>query len=347
MRRALVTGGCGFIGSSLVKKLVEEGWQVDVVDDMSGGSLDALEGVSKRVLPASSFLEPYYQSVNRREGQPATSPIVQLQREEDLVLVIPDDFASDHMLAHIQHGFYDVVFHQAAIPRVSYSVENPAETTYTNVFSTVRLFEACAGNVDRVVWASSSSVYGGAESMPTHESERGKNLPKSPYAWQKFTIEDYARLAADLYDLDIVCLRYFNVFGPGQLGDSPYSTAVAAWCHAAKNGLPLRSDGDGEQTRDMCYIDNTVDANILAANSNMTFRGRAYNIACGSSVSNNQILDYFRANFDVAIKHAPERPGDVKHTLADTSRAEEELGYKPLVTFWEGLEQTIDWWDLG
>jgi len=346
MRRALVTGGCGFIGSSLVKKLVKEDWHVDVVDNMSGGSLDALEGVRKRVLPASSFLEHYYQTVNRKEGQAITSPTVQLQREKDLVLVIPDDFASDHMLAHIQKGFYDVVFHQAAIPRVSYSVENPAETTYTNVFSTVRLFEACAGKVDRVVWASSSSVYGGAESMPTHESERGKNLPKSPYAWQKFTIEDYAKLAADLYNLDIVCLRYFNVFGPGQLGDSPYSTAVAAWCHAAKNGLPLRSDGDGEQTRDMCYIDNTVDANILAANSKMSFRGRAYNIACGSSVSNNQILEYFRANFDVTVRHAPERAGDVKHTLADIARAESELGYRPLVTFWEGLEQTIDWWEL-
>ena len=172
-------------------------------------------------------------------------------------------------------------------------------------------------------------------------------MPLSPYAWQKFAIEDYAKIAADLYDLDVVCLRYFNVFGPGQLGDSPYSTAVSAWCHATKNGLPLRSDGDGEQTRDMCYIDNVVHANILAANSNMHFRGRCYNVACGSSVSNNQILDHFRENFDVKINHAPERPGDVKHTLADISRSKEELGYQPLITFWEGLEQTIDWWGIS
>lgn len=347
MRKALVTGGCGFIGSNLTKKLVQEGWQVDVVDNMSGGSIEALEGSKLRILPNGSFLGPYYDSVNRIEGQPTTSPTIHTERKQDTVLVIPDNFASDYMLSHIQSGFYDVVFHQAAIPRVSYSVENPAETTYTNVFSTVRLFEACSGKVDRVVWASSSSVYGGADNMPTNESERGKKLPLSPYAWQKFTIEDYAKIAANLYDLDIVCLRYFNVFGPGQLGDSPYSTAVAAWCHATKHGTPLRSDGDGEQTRDMCYIDNTVHANILAANSEMKFNGRAYNIACGSSVSNNQILEYFRSNFDVTVENAPERPGDVKHTLADISRAEKELGYKPLITFWEGLDQTIDWWDLN
>ena len=346
MRRALVTGGCGFIGSNLTKKLIEEGWQVDVVDDMSAGSLDALEGLKLRVLPNGSFLRPFYDSLNRIEGQPMTTPTVHAERSQKTVLVIPDDFASDHVVSHIRNKFYDVVFHQAAIPRVSYSVENPGETTYTNIFSTVRLFEACAGNVSRVVWASSSSVYGGAELMPTSESERGNKLPLSPYAWQKYTIEDYAKIAAELYDQDIVCLRYFNVFGPGQLGNSPYSTAVAAWCHATKHGLPLRSDGDGEQTRDMCYIDNVVDANILAANSKIEFRGRCYNIACGSSVSNNEILNYFRANFDVHVRKAPERPGDVKHTLADISRAEEELGYKPLVTFWEGLEQTINWWEL-
>ena len=217
-----------------------------------------------------------------------------------------------------------------------------------NILKTVMLFEAASGNVGRIVWASSSSVYGGAEFMPTPESERGKILPKSPYAWQKFAIEDYAKIACELYDLDIVCLRYFNVFGPGQMGDSPYSTAVAAWCHAAKNNLPLRSDGDGEQTRDMCYIANTVHANILAANSDIEggFKGRCYNVACGTSVSNNEILEHFTSRFDVKINHAPERPGDVKHTMADLSRIQEELGYKPLITFWEGLEMTIDWWEI-
>jgi UDP-glucose 4-epimerase len=251
------------------------------------------------------------------------------------------------MIDYISSGNYDIVFHQAAVPRVSYSVENPGETTFENIYKTVELFKACAGNVKRVVWASSSSVYAGASTMPTPESERGKVLPKSPYAWQKFAIEDFAKLCSHLYNLDIVCLRYFNVFGPGQQGDSPYSTAVSAWCHATKHNLALRSDGDGEQTRDLCYIDNTVQANILAATSSRIFNGRCYNIACGDRTSNNEILNYFKSNFDVKVVNAPERQGDVKHTQADISRAAEELGYSPDVKFWDGLERTLLWWGLN
>lgn len=347
MKRALITGGCGFIGSNLAKKLVELGWLVDIVDDMSGGSLDSLKDLSFKVLPSSNFISFYYQSLNRKEGQPNSSPVIHQERSQNTVLVIQDDFSSEHLLQHIKNKSYDVVFHQAAIPRVLYSVENPAETTFVNVFSTIRLFEACAKNVSKVVWASSSSVYGGAEILPTSEEERGKVLPKSPYAWQKFTIEDYAKMAYELYELDIVCLRYFNVYGPGQLGNSAYATAIAAWCNAIKNNLSLRSDGDGEQTRDMCYIDNVVHANVLAANSDLTFKGKAYNVACGERVSNNQILDYFKSKFDLKVENAPERVGDVKHTLADISLIKNELGYEPLVKFWEGLEKTITWWDLG
>lgn len=346
MKRALVTGGCGFIGSNLTKKLVSEGWMVDVVDNLSGGTLKSLEGLKKRVLPSSSFIAPYYASLRGKDGQANTSPEIQMDRSVETVLVIQDDLVSEGMLKHIQEKNYDVVFHQAAVPRVSYSVEYPADTTLENVYKTIKLFESCTGSVKRVVWASSSSVYGGAELMPTPESERGKIVPKSPYAWQKFVVEDYAKMAADLYNLDIVCLRYFNVFGPGQMGDSPYSTAISAWCHAIKNNLPLRSDGDGTQTRDMCYVDNVVHANILAANADMKFNGRCYNVACGDSVSNQEILNYFKGQFDLTVKQAPERPGDVKHTLADISRSRDELGYEPLVRFWEGLRRTIEWWDL-
>ena len=325
---------------------MSEGWIVDVVDDMSNGSIDNFIDSKIRVLPNSTFIQPYYRSLKSLEGHANSAPLIHQERGVDTILIIEDDFASDGMLSHVHEKNYDVVFHQAAIPRVSYSVENPAETTHANIFKTVRLFEACSGSVKRVVWASSSSVYGGAELMPTPEEERGKNLPKSPYAWQKYAIEDYAKICSELYDLDIVCLRYFNVFGPGQLGDSPYSTAVAAWCHATKNNTELRSDGDGEQTRDMCYVDNTVYANVLAATADRTFKGRCYNVACGSSVSNNEILNYFKDNFDITVRHAPARPGDVKHTCADITRIQKELGYKPLVTFWEGLEETIDWWEL-
>jgi len=334
----LITGGCGFIGSNLAKHLVKLGWTVDVVDNMSGGDIQSLVGEKIRHLPNGSFLPHFYQSIKEKN----------IARNQEEILVIPDDLISDGVLLSIKNKQYDIVFHQAAVPRVSYSVENPGETTYENISKTVTLFEACADNVDRVVWASSSSVYGGALNLPTVEEERGKIIPKSPYAWQKFAVEDYAKICADLYDLDIVCLRYFNVFGPGQLGDSPYATAVSAWCYATKNGLALRSDGDGEQTRDMCYIDNVVQANILAATASRPegFRGRCYNIACGGSVSNNEILELFSKRFDITIKHAHERPGDVKHTLADISRATSELGYDPKVLFWEGLNRTLEWWGL-
>jgi len=261
---------------------------------------------------------------------------------------VQDDFAAPPLLEYIKTKAYDVIFHQAAVPRVSYSVEHPYETTIANIAKTVALFDAAKDSVKRIVNASSSSVYGIADKLPTKESENGKD-PKSPYAWQKSAIEDYSKICWDLYQLDIVNLRYFNVFGPGQYGNSPYSTAVSAWCHAIKNGLECRSDGDGEQTRDMCYVDNIVSANILAADATGTFKGLEYNIACGDRTSNNQILEYLKEKFGgkVKVKHAPARPGDVKHTQADVSYATKDFGYKPLVRFWEGLDRTIEWWGLN
>lgn len=333
MKKALVTGGCGFIGSNLTKKLVELGWQVDVVDDMSNGHLELLEGLNNRVLMNGSFYTAY--------------KMQDLERQQDEVLVIQDDFADDNVLGAVYQGAYDIIFHQAAVPRVSYSVENPYHTTDVNITKTIRLFEAARESVDRIVWASSSSVYGGATNLPTSETER-KN-PKSPYAWQKSAVEDYAKIAGQLYDQDIVCLRYFNVYGPGQYGDSPYSTAVSAWCHAIANGLECRSDGDGEQTRDMCYVDNIVHANILASKAPKLFRGECYNIANGQRTSNNEILTALKERFGdkVKVRHAPERPGDVKHTQANFQKAYSDFGYEPLVYFWEGLEKTYKWWGLS
>tara|TARA_B100000287_G_scaffold384091_1_gene390289 strand:- start:187 stop:1188 length:1002 start_codon:yes stop_codon:yes gene_type:complete len=333
MKKALVTGGCGFIGSNLTKELVKQGWQVDVVDDMSNGHLELLEGLNTRVLPSGAFYTMYNLQKDIKRGQ-------------DEVLVIQDDFADDNILLGIDQGVYDVIFHQAAVPRVSYSVEEPWHTTDVNISKTVRLFAAARESVRRIVWASSSSVYGGADILPTKETQP-KN-PKSPYAWQKSAIEDFAKQCWDLYKLDIVCLRYFNVFGPGQYGDSPYSTAVSAWCHAIKNGLECRSDGDGEQSRDMCYIDNVVHANIRAANYFESFEGECYNVACGDRVSNNEILDYLKNRFGdkVKVRNAPERAGDVKHTQADITKIHTDIGYTVQKRFWEGLEETIKWWGI-
>lgn len=332
MRKALVTGGCGFIGSNLTRKLVKLGWQVDVVDDMSNGHLELLTDLKLRVLVNGSFYTAY--------------KMQDLERCQDEVLIIQDDFADDNILNAVYQGTYDVIFHKAALPRVSYSVEQPAHTTDINILKTVRLFEAASGSVDRIVFASSSAVYGNTENLPTLEAE--KKRPNSPYAWQKSTIEEYSKLCSGLYDLDVVCLRYFNVFGPGQYGDSPYSTAVSAWCHAIKNGKECRSDGDGEQTRDMVYIDNIVHANILAANSPKKFMGESYNIACNTSVSNNEIINAMKERMGekVKVRHSPERVGDVKHTLASYEKAKKTFGYEPLVGFWEGLEKTYRWWDI-
>jgi nucleoside-diphosphate-sugar epimerase len=305
--RVLITGAAGFIGSNLFRRCVAEGFEVRGVDDLSNGHIE--------------FIEPTW--------QPA---------------VLRSDFADLHVLEAIKAKQFDVVFHLAAVPRVSYSVEHPLETNETNVSKTLKLMEACRGNVKRIVFASSSSVYGGADVLPTHESTT-KN-PKSPYALQKSIIEDYLQMYCDLYGLDSACMRFFNVFGPNQLGDSPYATAVSAWLSAIKKGEPMRSDGTGDQSRDMCYVDNVTDACVRAAKVTEELRGRCYNVACGDRTTNNQILAKLTKLYpDAKVTTAPWRPGDVMHTQADVSRAKEDLGYEPVVRFWEGLDRTIEWYE--
>ena len=311
-KNALVTGGLGFIGSNLAVELVKKGYSVTVVDNMTSPRSDLDEFLKK-----NTSLE-----------------------------VIPDCFSSKQVLDRVKDKDFDYIFHNAAVPRVSYSVENPHETTDVNVLRTVKLMEAAVGNVKRLIFASSSSVYGGADVLPTPTSH--PKDPKSPYAWQKSCIEDMIRVFCELYDFDAICLRYFNVFGPGQFGDSAYATAVSAWCHAIKSGSDLRSDGTGEQTRDMCYIDNVVQANIKSALLEKRMIGQTYNIACGDRVSNNEILQFLKKKFPkIKIQNAPPRPGDVMHTLADIKDSKEDLGYTPEVQFWEGLEKTLEWWGLN
>jgi len=312
--KVLVTGGCGFIGSNLIEALEKnnEITEVYCVDNMSAPREDALDWLNNR--SKVSFIDACFSS----------STALEIIKNDDI----------------------DAVYHTAAIPRVGYSVENPWQTTDTNINKTVALMEACIGNIRRFIFSSSSSVYGGAEKLPT-PADYKKN-PKSPYAWQKDSIEDLLKIFCDLYeDFDAVCLRYFNVFGPGQFGSSAYSTAISAWCHAVKHGTPLRKDGTGEQSRDLCYVDNVVSANILAASYGGKLSGRCFNVACGDRTSNNQILDHFTSKFSkLEIVQAPFRQGDVMHTQADISDSINVLGYKPLVRFWEGLDRTYDWWEI-
>ena len=312
MKNILVTGGLGFIGSNLCKKLLQSKKnKVTIVDDLSSCRTD-------------------YKDL-----------IKEFSDAEILITCYSDKI----LLDRVKSKEFSTVFHVAANPRVGYSVDYPHKTTDVNVTRTVALIEACIGNINRFIFSSSSSVYGDNELLPTSTDTRKK--PKSPYAWHKSSIEDLLGIFSDLHSFDSVCLRYFNVFGPGQYGGTAYSTAVAAWCDAIKNEKSLRSDGTGEQSRDMCYVDNVVDANVLAMNYDKKFKADCFNIGCGSSTTNNEILDYMIRQYPkIEIKNAPFRPGDVMHTLADISKSEKILGYKPNVNFWEGLERTLRWWKI-
>jgi len=310
-KTALVTGGCGFIGSNLVAKLLELNWNVDVVDDLSNGHIKYLP---KKIV------------------------------DKDKLWV--SDFSDKVILDTIQSGKYDYVFHLAANPRVSYSVEHPFETNDTNVTKTLRLIDACRGNITRFVFASSSAVYGQVDELPTCESS--KTEPESPYGLQKLLIEQYLKLYGKLYGFDSACMRFFNVFGKHQLGGSPYSTAVSAWLTAIMKDESMRSDGDGSQTRDMCHVDNVVDACIKAAEFEGNLRAETFNVACGASFSNKEILDYLLSKFPGSKYHsAPWRPGDVMHTLANVEKSKRIIGYEPLVNFWQGLDATIDWYEAS
>lgn len=302
--KLLISGAAGFIGSNLVRELVKLGHRVTGVDNLSNGHREFLDGVQYEHI-TSSF----------------------------------DDYK---LLKRVRKGEFDAIFHLAAIPRVSYSVENPQETWNVNVTSTIKLVEAARIGGSRFIFSSSSSVYGGADVLPTPPST-SKN-PQSPYALQKSITEEVLSQYVMHYDMDAVALRYFNVFGPHQLGGSAYATAISSWLACIKEGRLLRRDGDGGQTRDMCYVDNVVSANVLAMKREGRFTGERYNVATGLAVSNNEILKYLADRFNFDVVDAPVRAGDVKHTLADISATQADLGYQPLVMFWEGLERTISWY---
>lgn len=301
----LVTGGAGFIGSHVVERLVALSHRVRVLDDLSEGRRENLASVWERI----EFLEGDVR---------------------DLALV-----------RRAMQGV-EYVLHQAALRSVPRSVADPITTTEVNVLGTVNVLRAAQeAGVRRVVFASSSSVYGDVSELPLRETQTPR--PISPYAVSKLVGEYYCALFTKLYGLETVSLRYFNVFGPRQDPHSEYAAVIARFIRAALRGEPLEIHGDGEQSRDFTYVENVVEANLRAAVA-PGIAGEVFNIGCGERYSVLQVKAHLERILGRSLpaRHTPPRQGDMRHTQADLSRAEEKLGYRPLISFEEGLRRTVE-----
>ena len=233
----------------------------------------------------------------------------------------------------------DVVFHQAAIVSVDRSIDEPVESHTVNATGTLRVLEAARRHGARVVAASSAAVYGDPEGVPV--AETAPLEPTSPYGLNKLALDHYLRLYHDLYGLDTVALRYFNVYGPGQTGGD-YAGVIEAFLRAARSGEPLTVHGDGDQTRDFVHVDDVVRANLLAAETDAV--GAAYNVGTGESVTVRGLADRIRraVGSDSPVVHGDARDGDIRHSRADLTQAREGLGYRPTVDLGEGLATLVD-----
>lgn len=305
---ALVTGGAGFIGSHLAEASAREGLRVRIVDDLSTGHRENLDEI------AGDF---------------------------DFI----EGSVSDEALLNKALQGVEIVFHEAAIPSVPRSVEDPRKSHESSVEGTFSLLLAARkNNVRRVIYAASSSAYGDQPTLPKAESMLPD--PMSPYAVAKLVGEYYCQVFTRVYGLETISLRYFNVFGPRQDPGSQYSGVVSRFISVLLNDQQPVIFGDGEQSRDFTYIDNVVSANLKAAGASAGL-GVVINIANGERVSLNQLLEKLKiitAKPNVKPDYQAPRVGDVRHSLADISRARELLGYEPQVGLEEGLRRTIDWW---
>jgi len=303
----LVTGGAGFIGSHLAEQFCREGRSVRVIDNLISGKRENLTPFADRI----EFLQ--------------------------------GDLRDPADCARACAGV-GVVLHQAALPSVPKSVADPLASHGCNLTATLNLLIAAReAKVRRFVYAASSSAYGESPALPKVESMRSE--PKSPYGVQKLAGEMYCQAFAECYGLQTICLRYFNVFGPRQDPASQYAAAIPAFVTRILRGEPPIVYGDGEQTRDFSYIDNVVHANRLAAAANET-RGAVLNIACGAGISINHVIRRINELLgrSVSPRYEPPRPGDIRHSWADISLAERLIGYRPLVSFDEGLQRSIEWY---
>jgi UDP-glucose 4-epimerase len=305
--KALVTGGAGFIGSHLSRALLANGSAVRVLDNFATGNRKNLSEI-----------------------------------ESDIELI--DGDLRDLESCRVACRGIEVVYHLAALGSVPRSIEDPLTTNAVNVQGTLNLLVAARdAHVRRVVFSSSSSVYGDTPVLPKHEQMRPS--PRSPYAVSKLTGEEYCRAFTLSYGLETVALRYFNVFGPRQDPGSPYAAVIPRFASALLEGRDPVIYGDGLQSRDFTYVSNVVEANLLASTS-AAANGQVCNIACSEQITLLDLLDQISKLLGrpASPEYRPARSGDVKHSRADISAASALLGYRPLVSFAEGLATTISWY---
>jgi UDP-N-acetylglucosamine/UDP-N-acetyl-alpha-D-glucosaminouronate 4-epimerase len=304
-RRVLVTGGAGFIGSNLVRALLERGDDVRVLDNFSTGLRENLAGLEDEVEMVEGELRSYERVHNAVRG-------------------------------------VEVVFHQGALPSVPRSVQDPLTTNAVNVEGTLNVLLAARDEgIRRVVFASSSSVYGNTPTLPQHEE--APPTPIAPYGVAKLAAERYCSTFSRVYSIETVALRYFNVFGPRQNPLSQYAAVVVKFIHLVAAGEPLPIEGDGETSRDFTYVANVVAANLLAADADGV-NGRVLNVASGGSHTINELADTIGELLDRPVEkvYGPPRQGDIRASWADISEARRLLGYEPEVGFEEGLRRTAD-----
>jgi UDP-glucose 4-epimerase len=308
--KILVTGGAGFIGSHIVERLVKDNYSVRVLDNYSTGSVDNLK-----------------------------------QEIRDRIEIIEGDIRSYHIVQNAVKGI-EVILHLAALPSVPRSIKDPITTNEVNVVGTLNILDAAREyGVKRLVFSSSSSIYGNNPETPKIENMAPN--PLSPYAISKMTAENYCRIFSEIYGLQTISLRYFNVFGPKQNPFSEYSAVIPKFINFVLNNKVITIDGDGQQSRDFTYVDNVVDANLRCIEREIERKYLVMNIACQESISLNKFVGILSDKLKKEIKtqYITQRTGDVKHSLADINLAKNYLGYKPLVTFENGIEKTIKFYE--
>jgi nucleoside-diphosphate-sugar epimerase len=307
--RYLITGIAGFIGSTLAHRLVELGHEVSGIDNLSTGKIDNINDIRSSI----SFLQGDIQ---------------------------------DFEIMRAACDGVDYVLHQAALASVPRSVKDPLTSHASNVNGTLNVLMAARdAGVRRIVYAASSSAYGNQATQPKHEEMSPQ--PLSPYAVQKLTCEYYIQAFCKVYGMEGVCLRYFNIFGPRQAADSPYSGVIAQFIHKMMAGETPTIHGDGTTSRDFTFVGNAVNANLLACTvPKEVATGRVFNVGMGQSHTLNDLYETLARiiGFMESPKYGPARAGDVQHSLASIERSRQELGYEPQTSFQNALEQTVAWY---